>query len=103
MDRERPVACCTRCSEPVVTCLYFRGYEFICVCCGKLLGFLSPVPGAPTPERLARHGELRALWDENVKGKLLVQGREQYASPEKLRAHHEALEWIRARTAGAGV
>jgi hypothetical protein len=78
-----PMACCTRCGEPLIGTFRFAGYEFVCICCGKLLGFVEPTPKAATPELDARQAELQRLWNEAVKSDVSL------------------AEWIMERKAGA--
>jgi hypothetical protein len=60
---ERPMACCPRDDEPLVSTLEFPGAEFICVVCGTKYGFLAPTPRPSTPELWARYEELKEQWD----------------------------------------
>ena len=57
-----PTACCPHDGEPLILTMEYSGAEFICMVCNGLFGYLDPVPGEPTPERLARHAELKALY-----------------------------------------
>lgn len=58
--RPRPMACCPRDGEPLVSTFERRGAEFLCMVCGGWFGFLSPSPREATPELDARYEELRA-------------------------------------------
>lgn len=53
------VATCPVDGEPLVSTFEFPKYEFICVVCDRLYGFLQPQPAQETPELMARHDELR--------------------------------------------
>lgn len=55
-----PVACCPEDGEPLVMTMAYSGAEFVCQVCKALYGYLDPVEGEPTPERLARAAELKA-------------------------------------------
>lgn len=73
MERKRtgkpaPMATCPACGEPLIMTLRFPGKEFICVECRRLWGFVEPTPKEETPEIRARYEELKAKWDEEVKG-----------------------------------
>lgn len=61
----KPMACCPRDGEPLVMTFEYPGAEFVCMECNGLFGYLDPAPGDPTPERLARHAELKARYDED--------------------------------------
>lgn len=58
-----PMATCTGCGEPLILTLHWHGAEFVCICCGRHLGFVDPVPVEATPEVKARQEELQAEWD----------------------------------------
>lgn len=59
VSSEPPMATCPNDGEPVVCTFEFPKYEFVCVVCGWLGGFLSPTPAEATPEIEARHAELQ--------------------------------------------
>ena len=63
-----PMATCPSCGEPLISTLRFHGYEFICVVCKRLWGFVEPTPVESTPELTARYQELKARWDEVLDG-----------------------------------
>lgn len=90
---------CPDCKEPLVCTLHFRNYEFICIECGRKFAYLEPTSLGDSEEMKARSEELQAEWDEHTKGKLIVEGREQYAAESQLQAHEEALAWLRQRAA----
>lgn len=48
------IAMCRRCGAPLVSTMAFRQYEFYCLDCGWLCGWLDPTPGESTPELVAR-------------------------------------------------
>lgn len=62
-ERQRPMATCPADGEPLVFTFEFRGYEFVCVPCGRKYGFLSPKPVEVTAEREARLAELQTQYD----------------------------------------
>ena len=53
-----PMATCPGCDEPLVGTFDWPGYEFVCVCCGRHLGFVEQKPAESTPTIEARHAEL---------------------------------------------
>jgi hypothetical protein len=61
-SRVRPLACCPVDGEPLVSCMEYRGAEFLCMVCGAKVGFLGPTPKDPTPELDARYAELLAAY-----------------------------------------
>ncbi len=61
--KKAPVATCPMCGEPLVMTFKFPGKEFVCVECGRLWGFVDPVPKEETPELLTRIAELKAKWN----------------------------------------
>lgn len=77
-----PMACCTRCGEPLIGTFRFAGFEFVCICCGRLHDFLQPAPKEATPELDTRQAELQLLWAEAVKSGV------------------DLVEWINERKAG---
>lgn len=62
-DKPRPMATCPSDGEPLISTFERRGAEFLCMVCGRWLGFLSPEPADPTTELEARHAELQARFD----------------------------------------
>ena len=58
-----PMATCPSCSEPLIATFKYRGYEFICTCCGRMWGFVEPEPVESTPELEARLAELKEKWE----------------------------------------
>lgn len=54
-----PMATCPACSEPLIATFKYRGYEFVCVCCNRMWGFVEPKPVESTPELEARLAELK--------------------------------------------
>ena len=67
-----PMATCPNCREPLIGTLRFRGKEFVCVGCGRLWGFVDPIPTESTPELEARYRELKAKWDKEPTGAALA-------------------------------
>ena len=63
-----PMATCPRCREPLIFTFRFQGKEFICMGCGRLWGFVEPIPAESTPELEARYRELKAKWDKEPRG-----------------------------------
>jgi hypothetical protein len=96
---EPPMACCPRCSEPtpLISTMAFRHYEFYCLECGGRFGFLSPRAETDTPDLQAHYERLQAEWDEHAGERLIVEGYEGGAKPDKLAAHEEALAWLAER------
>lgn len=70
-----PTACCPVDGEPLMSTFEYVKYEFCCLVCGRLYGFLSPQGKPTTPELDARHDELRARWDAGERPKETVHGR----------------------------
>lgn len=93
------MALCPRCEAPLISTMAFRRYEFCCLECGHLCGFLDPHGAEPTPELEARYQALQAEWDEHVGGRLLVDGRQGHATDEQRDADRAAREWLKERTA----
>lgn len=58
-----PTATCPTDGEPLVFTFEFPKYEFICMVCRQLYGFLDPRPAHQTPELDDRHTELRAQYE----------------------------------------
>jgi hypothetical protein len=106
------MACCTRCEEPLISTMAFSRYEFYCLCCGNLLGFVEPDGKDETPEILARYEGLKAEWDEHAAG-IMPEGRfgladcekcspgaydhRDHATGEEIAADVAAREWLKAR------
>lgn len=57
-----PMATCTGCGEPLVGTMRWAYYQFVCVCCGRHLGYCDPAPVESTPEVEARQAELEAAF-----------------------------------------
>ena len=62
-DEPAPTACCPRDDEPMISTFERNGAEFVCMVWGTWYGFLAPKALPDTPERQARHDELRARFD----------------------------------------
>jgi hypothetical protein len=75
--------------------MYFRGYEFYCLECGGMFGFLSPRAEDTTPELKALYEQLDVEFQENVGGKLIVEGRT--GSDKAQEQHNKALAWMAGR------
>jgi hypothetical protein len=63
-----PMATCDRCGEPLIPTGAFPAKEFVCICCGRLLGYVEPTPVVSTPEVEARQKELQDEWDRAREG-----------------------------------
>lgn len=50
--------------EPVIFTFKYPGHEYVCLVCGWLGGVLGTPHAAATPERVRRHAELKAQYDE---------------------------------------
>lgn len=61
---ERPMACCPRDGEPLISTIRWRGAEFFCMICRQKFGFLSPVPKEKTQALEDRYQELLALFTQ---------------------------------------
>lgn len=61
-----PMATCPNCGEPLIATFRFAGYEFVCVVCKRMWGFIDPKPAEATPELEARQKELRAQFDAEI-------------------------------------
>ena len=109
---EPKMAMCPTCAAPLISTCAFPKYEFYCLECGWLGGFLSPVPAMPTPELAARHAELMAEWGEHASNNLLTprswlsacekcKSGEEYhsdhATDEEREADRTAREWLAER------
>jgi hypothetical protein len=57
---EPPVATCPNDGDPLVMTFVFSGFEFICLECGRLYGFLEPTPAPATPQLLDRMEQRKA-------------------------------------------
>ncbi|HVL49908.1 MAG TPA: hypothetical protein VM754_00200, partial [Actinomycetota bacterium] len=68
-------ACCPRDGEPLISTLEFSGAEFVCVVCGQTYGYLAPTAKPATPEREARHGELKERYDAERAERQIREGR----------------------------
>lgn len=55
-----PVATCPYDGDPLVMTFAFAGYEFICLECGRLYGFLEPRAAEATPQLLDRAEQRKA-------------------------------------------
>lgn len=67
-EKKLQTACCPKDGEPLVFSLKYPGAEFVCMVCGKLYGFLAPVPKpSDTPGLQERHEELQARFDAGEK------------------------------------
>lgn len=64
---EPPVATCPYDGDPLVMTFAFSGYEFICLRCGRLYGFLEPRAVPATPELEAKIIERRAEFEPFAK------------------------------------
>lgn len=109
---DAPLAVCRSDGAPLVSTFAFRGYEFICLECGRKYGWLDPEAVEATPELNERHEALRAEWVEHAGAKLLTSGSRHrdcekcaggefhldHATPEEHEAHDRALAWLAERT-----
>jgi len=81
-----PFAGCRSCGEPLVSTFEWRGYEFICMGCGRHWAFLQPRPIPFSLEVTRRHDELRAQYD--VERKERAEARERFAQPTTEKENH---------------
>lgn len=59
-----PLATCPACGEPLIGTTIWVHKEFVCICCGRLWGWVEPEPQEDTDERRARYEELLSEWNE---------------------------------------
>lgn len=65
-----PMAMCRRCpDEPLVMTFEFPKYEFICMNCKSLYGFLDPRPAEETPEIKAKQIERQKQYEAERKAR----------------------------------
>ena len=91
------IAMCPRCKDVLVCTFAFRKYEFYCLRCGWLGGWLDPNAATETPTRLARMETVKAEWAP-FERRLLTTDKFAHASAEEKQAHTEAVKelWLRA-------
>jgi hypothetical protein len=59
----RPMAMCPVDGEPLVMSMEVPKFEWLCMECGNRYAYFAPTPQPITPERQARHAELKARYD----------------------------------------
>lgn len=91
----RQIACCPRDGAPLISTMAFRKAEFYCLDCGGRIGFMSPRGKDETEENLAVMNAYQKEWDDNVDGKLIIEGRS--GTDEEQAAHDRAMAWLEQR------
>lgn len=64
------IATCRSCGDVLVMTMAWRGYEFVCLGCGRLETFIGPRGVDETPELLVRFDARKAEWRELSAGLL---------------------------------
>lgn len=70
-----PTAGCPADDEPLIGTFEYPKYEFVCLTCGRLYGFLSPKRLPTNPATEARYRELKARWDAGERPAQTLHGR----------------------------
>lgn len=81
-----PMATCSGCAAPLISTTLWAYYEFVCIECGRHLGFVEPEPAMETAELRTRYEALLEEWDSATDGKDV----------------DEVTEWLVERVAGRG-
>lgn len=107
------IAICRSCGEPLVMTMAWRGFEFICMKCGRLETYFGPAAAEESPALIARCDELKAEWValhdgllpagayltrcRDAGGGCRTEPHRRHATPEELAAHEAAAARIGER------
>lgn len=96
--------------EPLVSTFAFAKYEFICMACGRLYGWVEPLPAEPTPELEALADQRKAEWQALEDGLIVARSwlkdcaqcksgpyHSEHATPQEIEADRAARARIAER------